>query len=75
MEVVLFKVHEGRRRVAIDGKKGIFLTRILVEIFVIKGVISLTFCDFLPTRLPGTQLLTLVNIYETQVVNVSNHIS
>ena len=59
----------------VDVKKGICLTRILVEIFVIEGVILLTFCDFLPTRLPGPQLLTLVNMFEKQVVNVSNHIS
>jgi len=70
-----FKVHEERRRVAVDVKKGSCLMRIFVKIFVIKGVIVLTFCDFLPTRLPGTQLLTLVNMYEKQVVNFSNLVS
>jgi hypothetical protein len=75
VEEMLFKVHEERRRVAVEVRKGSCLTRILVEIFVIERVILLQFCDFLPTRLPGTQLLTLFNMYEKQVVNVSNHIS
>jgi hypothetical protein len=75
VEEVLFKVHEERRRVEVDVKKWSCLKRILEEIFVIKGVILLTFCDFLPTRLPGTQLPALVNMYEKQVVNVSNLIS
>jgi hypothetical protein len=75
VEKVLFNVHGDRRGVAMNVNKGSCLTRIFVEIFEIKGVIVLKFCDFLPTRIAGTELLTLVSMYEKQVVNVSNHIS
>jgi hypothetical protein len=61
--------------VAIDVKKGSCRMGKLAEIFVIKGVSVLKICDFLPTRIPGIQLLTLVNMYEKQVVNALNHIS
>jgi len=67
---VLFNIHEERRRVEIDVKKGSCRMGILIEIFVVKGMTVLKFCDFLPTRIPGIQLLTLVNMYEKQVVNV-----
>jgi len=41
--------------------------RILAEIFLMKGVIVLKFRDFLPTRILGAQLLTLVNMYYKHV--------
>ena len=52
---------------AIDVEKGGCRLRILAEIFLMKGVIVLKFRDFLPTRILGAQLLTLVNMYYKHV--------